>query len=368
MPLDTKATSFLVIGPLAPDVGESDDFGVLLPAVEITSAAVTPNQASTQQVTCRVPSIQSQIGQRTVEGLQFFADDMTHWLDGAFGDGTGPKPRDDLKMIGSRFFGSKGSSSASSSAEGDDGDEATSATRLRLLISEIDMTLLLPRIEAPEKEQRTLSLRASDLDIKVDSNIAGRQETVVSIAVMEVDLSDRTSALNPRRIFGRTTPLSLTTHSQPILQFRFSSLADVSTGTKQTGIKIIASSATVFITKDMDWVKELTSFAKTPEGVFEDVVLSEVTRIDLQLYDVSAHLAAPTMAGAVVVVLGTVRVRTDIISDAEDNMVEIGASSVSILAVDDLDVTRTLSSGFSTSMEAWKVGSQSAQRTCADFM
>jgi len=330
------------------------DDSVLLPVVEVKTQVERSTLVKTSLVTCRIPSVQANIRQSTIEGLQFFADDITHWLDGAFGDDSAPKPRDDLKMIGSRFFGSKGSSSASSSAIEDDEEDTMAATILRVIISEADIALLVPRGPTTWLSgERTLALRASDMDAKVEINTTGRQETAFSLALMDADFSDRSAAEAPSRLFGRTTPLTLTTRNQPLIQLRFSSLTDVVSETKETGIKLACSSFTLFVTSDVSWVKDLALFAKTPEGVFENVVPSEVTRISLQLNECSVHVAAPILPGAIVAVFGVVDLKTDIISDAEESLLEFGVSSSYLLAVDDLGVIGPLEPGL-VALEAWK--------------
>ena len=340
------------MGPLAPEPGDGDE-GVLLAAVDIKTLVIPSTLVKTQIVTCRIPSVQAKIRQSTIEGLQFFADDITHWLDGAFGDGSAPKPRDDLKLIGSRFFGSKGSSSASSSAiEDDEDDESASATVLRVIVSEMDIALHVPRATVGE---RVLSLRASDVDAKIESNTTGRQETAFSLAVMDADFSDRSDPQAQSCILSRTTPLTLTVHNQPILYLRFSTFSNAVTGTKETGVKLACSCFTLYVRKDIAWVQELAQFAKTPEGVFEDVVPSEMTRISVQLFDCSVQVSAPTLPGAIVVVLGVVDVKTDLVSDDEENSVEIGISSSYLLAVDDVGATGPLAPGFTASIDAWKV-------------
>jgi autophagy-related protein 2 len=312
-----------------------------------------------QAVTCRIPSVQAKIRHSTIQGLQFFADDITHWLDGAFGDGSAPKPRDDLKMIGSRFFGSKASSSASSSAIEEDEEEGMAATRLRIVVSEAAIALHVPRGSGGdiEEKERILSLRASDVDAKVESNVTGRQEMVFNIAVMDAEFNDQSDPSSPIRILGRTTPLTLTTHNSPLLSLRLSSLTDIVSGTKQTGIKLATSSWAFFVTKDYSWITELKAFAKTPEGVFEDVVPSEITRINLQLYDCSIHTSAPNLAGAIVLVLGSLEVRTDLVSDAEEITVELGLAASHVLAIDELGAAGHLMAGHHLSVEAWKVSS-----------
>lgn len=364
---DKKASAFLVVGPLSPEANEVAEDEVLLPVVEHKTVYTAHffSSVKTQVVTCKIPSLQAKIRQRTIEGLQFFADDITHWLDGAFRDGSAPKPRDELKMIGSRFFGgSKGSSSSSSAAE-DEEDEATSAALLRVVISEVDIALHVPRHDV-DGQERVLSLKASDVDAKVETNPSGRQETVFSLGFMDADFSDRTNAACPSRIFGRTTPLSLSNHNQPLIHLRFSSLTNAATETKETGIKLVCSCFTLFVNKDHEWVQELALFAKTPEGVFEDVVPSEVTRINLQLDDCSVHVSAPSLPGAVVLVVGALDLKTNLESYADENTFDISLSSTYVLALDDLSVATALALGHYRSVEAWNVSLEGSTGQLAD--
>lgn len=357
---ERRTSAFLIIGPLAPEPGEDD--GLLLPKVHVHSELSPVTGLRTKSVTCKVPSVQAKIRQPTVEGLQFFADDMTHWLDGAFGDGSAPKPRDDLKMIGSRFFGSKASSSTSSSMADEEEDDPA-ATLLRVLISEAEVTLVVPRSLAPppstppstsEDSNRILSLRASDLDVKLESNLTHKQETAITVTTMDADLFHHAyPEADAARIFGRTTPLTLTTHTQPIITLRFSTLTHQDR-TKETGIRLITSACTVFVTKDLEWVQDLARYAKTPEGVFEDVVPSEVTKIQLAINDCSIHIATPTLPGAVLLIANVLDVRTVLESEGMETNVDVGLSGGHLLAIDDLEAATPLQMGHQLSLEAWK--------------
>lgn len=331
---------------------------VLLPSVHIKSTPSTIDPDSkTSVVNCRIPSVQAQIRQTTIQGLQFFADDLTHWLDGAFGDGSRPKPRDELKMIGSRFFGSKASSSASSSAiEADDDDDKTSASMVKVTITETDVTLYVPRSTGSSDGHLILALRASDLNASIESNVAGRQETVVALSIMDAMFSDETDTLSKRMILSRTAPFTLTAQNHPIVHLKFSSLTDGITGTKETSVKAVLSSFTFFVTSDITWVNDLAAFAKTPEGVFEDVVPSEITKIALDVYDGSIHLTPPSLTGAAVIVLGVLEVKTDIVSGADESLVDLLLGSSGLLVVDDMAAVLPSTAGSLNTIEAWKVG------------
>jgi autophagy-related protein 2 len=259
-------------------------------------------------------------------------------------------------MIGSRFFGSKGSSSASSSAEEEEEDD-TSAMVLRVCVTEADIALHVPTQDTAFEAgtDRILSLRGSDIDVKLESNTTGRQETALTLVLLDAEFADRTNPTAPNRILARTTPLSLTANHLSMLNLRFSSLTHPQSGLKETGIKVVLSSSTFFLHQSFAWAKDLALFAKTPEGVFEDVVPAEVTRMAISLVDCSLHAKSPTLGGAVVLVIGTLEGKTDTESGAESRGAEVGMGNVVILAVDDMAATTELYGGYKSSAEAYQV-------------
>lgn len=354
---EKKSVAFLTLGPLRPDPADDTDIAPLLPQVIVQKVTAPGAISPAQLVTCQVPSIAAKIRQTTVEGLQFFADDMAQWLDGAFGDASAPKPKDDLKMIGSRFFGSRASSSDfSSSIDDEDEVDASPTTRFRLLVSDVDISLHVPRKGGSAGQpERVLGLRASDLDAKVEAKAAPKHETLFNLAIMDIDFCDRSDPAQPSRILARTMASSPTQHPPPLIFLRFSSLADTETGDKETGIKVVCTGWTFFVNKDLAWIGELARFAKTPEGVFEDMTPSEITRVHVQLHDCSLHVAAPTIPGGLVGILGDFGFKTDIVSDADEQTLDLALARSYLFAVDHLDAVTGLPSGRQLSHEAWRV-------------
>ena len=136
---ETRARAFVDVGlgPAADTHDSATDGPPLLPDVQVFQSTISSprrgshsQQASSslsteaQHLVCRLPSIQVDAHKATVEGLQYFVDDITQWLNGAFGDGSRPCPKEDIKLIGSRFFGARHSSFSSSSS--DDGRSSAS--------------------------------------------------------------------------------------------------------------------------------------------------------------------------------------------------------------------------------------------------
>jgi hypothetical protein len=85
------------------------------------SSGAAKDGSQQQSLRVRLPSVRVDVGKELADGLQYFADDLSRWLDEAFDEmedgeptGGGRKKRDEMKLIGSRFFGPRG---------GEDGDE-----------------------------------------------------------------------------------------------------------------------------------------------------------------------------------------------------------------------------------------------------
>ncbi|WVQ78252.1 hypothetical protein IAT38_000336 [Cryptococcus sp. DSM 104549] len=393
---DRRSSAFLVVGPLAPEPGDID--APLPPTITLTtlspppptrfsslsrSALTAPTPKSkTTLLRCQIPSVQSSIRHRTIVGLQFFADDMTHWLDGAFGDGSAPKPRDELRMIGSKFFGgsARGSSEASSEVgegegggwedgegqgqgqgdgEGEEGDGGKGMV-VDVEVSEVEVTLYVPREAAEENSgagqggERVLALKASDVHAKIDSHTTARNEMAFSLTTMDLDFSDLTDPATPTRILGRTTPFTLTSHQSPILSFRFSSLSNTLTATKESNVGLVLSHFTATVHREIAWLRELMAFAKSPPGVFEDVVPSEVTRISLLINEGSLCLLAPHLPGGITLHLGSAELKTELWSQSAENVLEFGGGRVGVLAVDDVRSTRGMEVGGGEAVEVWK--------------
>lgn len=135
----SKAVAIVSLGPSRRNEGAGDNvrFGsaspdasvvesVLRPSLQIrrSSVASSLEPAATVNslvVATDIPSIHVELSKPTLDGLQFWADDLTRLLDAAFGElapvGTDLEPVNsrDSSLIGSRYFAK--SRSASSQAE-----------------------------------------------------------------------------------------------------------------------------------------------------------------------------------------------------------------------------------------------------------
>jgi autophagy-related protein 2 len=245
----------------------------------------------------------------------------------------------------------------------DESDRRTGgATVLKVMISEVNVLLLVPKLDSGQTaEERQLVLRGSDVDVKVELNVGGQQETALVISVMDADFLDQVTP-QPNRILGRLTPLTLTLHNSPILHFRFTSTIDPETSTKESSLKLSLASAVLYVTKDRTWVNDLLAFVKTPEGVFEDVVPTELTRIQVLIEDCSIHVKGPTCGGGLVLVLGSGEIMTDVVNGSDEGIVEVVLTGVGVLVIDDLLSCGEVS-GSGKGVDVWKVSTRLSPET-----
>ncbi|ODO11399.1 hypothetical protein I350_00178 [Cryptococcus amylolentus CBS 6273] len=326
-----NACAFLALSPLTPDPDEDDV--PLLPSVSVSTVASSPltdaSSPKTTLVTCKIPAIHSSLHRSLVVGLQYFADDTTRWLDGTFSDGSA-RPRDELKMIGSRFFGgSKGSEASSEVEEEEEGKGA--GLRVAVEINEVDVGLFVPRLEDGGGE-RMFSLKASDLDVRMETNPV-KNETALTVSVMDLDFSDVSSETS-RRILGRTTPFTLTSHQAPIVYIRFVSSTDRLTTMKESNISLTLSHFTFAIHKEIIWLHELLAFIKPPEGVFENLSPTDVTKLSVSLSSASVLLVPPNVPGSIVIIAREVEGWTEMRRGAEENPIHVGIGGMGALAIE----------------------------------
>ncbi|OXG22622.1 hypothetical protein C366_00940 [Cryptococcus neoformans Tu401-1] len=326
------AYPFLIFAPLSPEPGEEDI--PLLPSISLSSlpqASSLPSSsiAKTTLVTCKMPAIRASVHHPTITGLQYFADDVTRWLDVAFADGSA-KPRDELKMIGSRFFGgSKGSEASSEIDEPCDVEEVAAGMKVEIEINEIDMGLYVPRLDI--SGERVFSFKASDLGVQMETH-PEKNQTALELSIMDLDFSDVSST--PLRILGRTTPFTLTSHQAPIVYLRFVSSTDLRTTLKESNISIALSHFTFAVHKEIAWLHEIAQFVKPPKGVFENLSPTDLTRLTISLSSASFLLVPPNLPGSIVILVREVEGKTEIPKGATDSILEVGMSGLGALAVE----------------------------------
>ncbi|KAI0054145.1 hypothetical protein FA95DRAFT_1585813 [Auriscalpium vulgare] len=291
-------------------------------------------------VTADIPSVHANLSKPVLDGLQLWADDVTQFFERlatASQDLGSDTDSRDPSLIGSRFFvktkrGSQDAESGTSSSlrEGPPKGEVI----IKATISQVFARLLLTREKDHGHSSVPFDIFVSSLDALLELKPEGKDETVVTVSVMDLGIVDRTSN-SPFPYLMRTSPISPLSTPRPLIKLRFTSLVVPSTTAKESRVKLTLCDFTYNLIPDLQWVAALAQFAKPPPGAFESVVPSERTHVSVKVMDGSIRLLAHSHPGAFVIHLGDLEFSTEVVGDSPETALNISAPSLSAFFTDD---------------------------------
>ncbi|KAH9946106.1 uncharacterized protein BXZ73DRAFT_86295 [Epithele typhae] len=351
----SKARTLLSLGSLSNSSGGDEaGFGVgspparepstpgLRPQLIVSRVGLGPLAASID-----IPSIHVELSKPTIDGLQLWADDLTQLTEAAFSEqpGSGANSQKggsgDSSLIGSRYFarastvGSGTESGATSLANTIRAKkEPRSETAVKIAVTEAVLRLLAPREQAGAVV-RPFDITASDVDVLLELKPEGKDETVVTVGVSELNIFDTTSA-DRCCYLSLTSPRSWSVTARSALKLRFTSLIVPETTAKESRVRLTVSGITYTFYPDISWAEDLGRFFKAPPGAFESVVPSERTRINLKVHDTSIRLFAPTHKGALLPYIEEAELSTVIEGNAPTVSMNLSVTSFLLLFIDDL--------------------------------
>lgn len=330
-----KAAALLSIGPLTSSDDHEEASISLLPYAVVTKSSRT----STLALTISIPSVCVNMSKPALDGLQYWADDVTQLLEGAFGTAPSGGDSDKSSIIGSRFFTQSRSGSGSETTTRASKPKQ-SETAVKITISEAFVRIALPRKSEDLVSVRPLDLYASDVDILVEMRPDGKDETVVTVGVMDLTLKNADTSNAFETYLSLTAPRSLTATSQCLLRLQFTSLVIPETTAKESRIKISLWGFTFRFYPDIGWTSDIAEFIKAPPGAFESVIPSERTRILIRISDGSINAVAPKHPGSVVVHIGDLEFGTNLVGSSSDVSFRLSVPAFALLAVNDTsDIT-----------------------------
>ncbi|KAJ3562000.1 hypothetical protein NP233_g9845 [Leucocoprinus birnbaumii] len=352
------ARALLSVGPL----GQADETELLdEPAPLRPRLSVIQSFASSGMITAlsiELPSAHVVLSKELVDGLQYFIDDASQLLE-QFAQRTAKAASvvpdgGDTSLIGSHFFSK--SRSNSSSALMSSTSTGHSETVVQISISETFLRAWVPRTDTEETTTRPFDIFASELNVLVELKPEGKEETVVTLGLLDAKVVNVFKNGKPESLLQLTSPRSLTSTPRPLVKLRFVSIMTPGTTTKETRIKLTLSDFTCNILPDIDWVKDLEIFTKAPPGTFETVIPTERTYIALKIMDGSVRAYAPTKPGAVVVYVGDADLSTEISGNSLESAVALEVQYASLLSIDDIGSNEGEHSGLyeSKGVSYWK--------------
>lgn len=325
-----KAAALISIGPLTASDDHEEASASLLPRILVTKSIHT----STLALTISIPSVYVNMSKPALDGLQYWADDVTQLLERVFGPAPSSDDSDRSSIIGSRFFTQSRSGSGSETTTRASKPKQTE-TAVKITISEAFIRITLPRKSEDSVPVRPLDLYASDVDILVETKPDGKDETVVTVGVMDLALKNANTSSVFETYLSLTAPRSLTATPQCLLRLQFTSLVIPETTAKESRIKISLWGFTYKLYPDVGWTTDIAEFIKAPPGAFESVIPSERTRISLRVSDGSINAVAPKHPGSVVVHIGDLEFGTNLVGSSSDVSFRLSVPALALLAIND---------------------------------
>ncbi|CAK5277669.1 unnamed protein product [Mycena citricolor] len=325
---DPKASGFLSIGPL-PSLQSVE---TPLPC----QLTFTKPNASSAVVAVRLPSIYLPLSKTQFDALQYFADDASQALQRISSDKESESK--DSSLIGSRFF-AKSRTASGITAGIDSGRSLKSATLIKIEVSEVLVQVMVPR---EPSGVYPLKASASDLDVLVQVKPEGKDKTVVTLSVSNLDILNSSAVGDLQSLLALTIPRGLASGSKPLLKLGFTSLVVPGTTVKETRVKIALWGFTCDVSPDVQWAKDLGLFIKPPPGAFETVAPTERTQVSLQITDGSVRIKAAEHPGILVAHAEALSFAT-VVGDQEtpDSSFDLAVGGLALLMVDNgADVVR----------------------------
>lgn len=334
----TRADVLCVVGQLETSSEEHEQ--ALRPSVEITYRVSSDGSKQTL-ISCKLPLLAIDLSKTSFDGLQLLGDDLAKWS-ATLASPSSIDDKEGLRVLGSRFFGSRAGLSALSS------NSSGSATTDQLLQTPggstkvaVQLTELSANIRVPQQQQQRLSLpdrslivtgRELRLELQTDTaRHANKIEaSLQSFAVEEITSSgDRLSFLSP------TLRPSLSRGVAHMLSLNMLLFADPETHYRESRIEPLLRDCTVTLMEDFSLFKDLGTFLQAPAGVFENVEPNELTKLNVQLKGISVHLAPTQSTERGVLLLGDVKIQSRLVGDAPKSQYEVALTESYILLAEE---------------------------------
>ncbi|KAJ7097870.1 hypothetical protein B0H15DRAFT_823078 [Mycena belliarum] len=338
---ESKASALLSVGPLVSASAGDTEFSSLLP--RITSSKSTPSRRSTSRrspgsitvaLVVQIPSVHMHISKPVLDSLQYLADDTVQLIERVFGDNgkdTAGIESQDSSLIGSRFFAKSRSGSGSGLSSSHDSPKSQSIVKVE--ITEASARIMLPRESA---SPRPFDIMASDLDLVVELKPQGKDETIISLVAVGLDVRNSSLAGTSESLLCPTTTRGLTSASQPLLKLAFTSLVVPETIAKESRVRVTLCGFTCNLSPDVEWAADLSRFIKPPPGAFEAVVPTERTHISIKISDGSIRFFAANHPGALVIHTGALNFSTSVVGDSPDSSFHLSVPELAVLMINDL--------------------------------
>lgn len=294
-----------------------------LPCVQLFSSSSIPahGSGSSRDAGCdgRLPMLRVTLTKSLLDGLELVVDDLTMWSSSIYediDDGETESASDALKILGSRFFGSRYSTLSGSSASTEIVRRPERTPTFAISIDEARLSLIVTSGGSDERAshaEKRVQLAMSDLRVDVNSQRESHF-TRALLTIACISLFDKKADESRHDIITRTLTPSLTQGSQPVVRVQFTSTRDPYSSFRGSQVDVELRNLTVAYDGDTSLVRDLIIFGRSPEGAFENVEPNERTDISFRIRDISLLLAPKATAARATALVGDLTIRAAFVS------------------------------------------------------
>ncbi|KAJ7235449.1 hypothetical protein B0H12DRAFT_1141515 [Mycena haematopus] len=330
---ESKATALLSAGSLASGSTEDAELPLLIPTLILLRSMAPRQSASTVSLVVQIPSVCVHISKPLLDSLQYLADDVAQLAEKVFGSDR-KSDSQDSSLIGSRFFAKSRSGSTSSGLTTRNTTHASkSQSVVKVEITEASIRIILPKGSA---SALPFDITASDVDILVELKPQGKDETVMTLAAMSIEMKNATPAGVSESLLSLTAPRGLTSAAKPLLKLSFTSLVVPETTAKESRIRVALWGFTCNLSPEIQWATDLGLFFKPPPGAFETVIPTERTHLSLKVLQGSIRIVSFNHPGALVIHSGALDFSTTVDGDSPDSTIHLSVPELAVLMIDNL--------------------------------
>ncbi|KAJ6502482.1 hypothetical protein C8R45DRAFT_818480 [Mycena sanguinolenta] len=329
---ESKATAVLSVGSLASGNTEEAELP-LIPRIMMSRSSAPRQAVTTMALVVQIPSVSVHISKPLLDSLQYLADDVSQLVERAFADGSDRRAdSQDSSLIGSRYFAKSRSGSTSSASTARNASNAPKSESV-VKVEITEGKIMLPRESAAALP---FDITASDVDVLIELKPRGKDETVITLAAMGIEIKNATPAGVSESLLSLTAPRGLTSAAKPLLKLSFTSLVVPETTAKESRIRVALWGFTCNLSPNIQWATDLGLFFKPPPGAFEAVIPTERTHLSLKVLDGSIRILASNHPGALLIHAGALDFSTSVDGDSPDSTIRLSVPELAVLMIDNL--------------------------------
>lgn len=290
--------------------------------------------------TCALPVVCATLTKSSIDTLQLMVDDATLWSTNLskFGE-TSANEYDGLKILGSRFFGSRADITGLASTEAStatlDDEQHSKPSVATIEVTQVILDVWVPRTSGADLTTR-VALSGQELHVLLIPQ-PSQHMTSIEISVVAINAEAHTTGGSEARkenLISPTLPQSLSHGVTHMLNVTLQLFADPSSSRRETRVEPLVRNFTFQISEDHSLFNDIGNFFQAPEGVFADVEPTDTTYVRVRVKDSTILLAPSAITARLAFVLGDVSFKSQLSGNSPVSAGHLVLKDVYCLAVD----------------------------------